>query len=116
MNFCDIYNAAILCVCGMLELFTNCTVFIIRRFCFQIRVKSLSVYTDGNILRNAACNLRILLFERIRKYKITNGSDRGRQKHDKSDQGIKNRTYQRFRKFSFLVHIFFSVLHVRSLL
>ena len=94
MYFCNIDDAAILRVCRVLELFTICTVFIIRRFCFQILVKSLSVYTDGNILRDAACNLRILLFERIRKFKITNGSYRGGQKHDKPDQGIKDRTYQ----------------------
>ena len=116
MYFCNIDDAAILRVCRVLELFTICTVFIIRRFCFQIFVKLPCVNAESYIFRNAVCDVRILLFEYICKFKITDGSDCKRQKHDKSDQGIKNRTYQRFRKFSFLFHILFSVLHVRWLL
>ena len=116
MYFCNIDDAAILRVCRVLELFTICTVFIIHRFALQIFVQLPRFNAESDIFRNTVGDLHILLFERIRKFKITDDSDCKRQKHDKPDQGIKNRTYQRFRKFSFLFHILFSVLHVRWLL
>ena len=105
MYLCNINDAAVLCICDMLDIISDGIVFIICPFAFQIFVKLSCVNSKSDIFRNAIGCLRILLLECIGKFKLADSSDGSRQKHNQSDYGIKYRTYQRFLKILFLFHM-----------
>ena len=106
----SIDHTAILCIGCMLELVADPVICFIRCFRFQILLKCFCINAKCSILGNSVGNFHILLLECTRKLEITNGSDRCRQKHNKADQGVKDRPYERLCECSFLFHTLFSVL------